>query len=150
MDTIIGWLASIAAVLLITGAIYTLLWSQPQVLENWKIKWSLLAGGGLIGLVLITSSFNALFGTSHDGATTAEPRSWYRIKPSPSDAEVRSGLTYWRLRFRALRPTCRCHRQPDSTATVRGGGRDIAAATTASGVLGSASPSRQQLPAPAA
>ena len=94
MDTIIGWVASLAALLLISGAIYTLLWSQPQVLDNWKIKWSLLAGGGLIGLVLITSSFNALFGTSHEGAATAEPRSWYRIKPAPSEPEIRSGLTY--------------------------------------------------------
>ncbi len=99
MDTIIGWLASIAAVLLITGAIYALLQSQPQVLENWKIKWSLLAGGGLVALVLITSSFNTLFGTSYQGAPNAEPRSWYRIKPAPSEAEIRSPLTYSANRY---------------------------------------------------
>ncbi|MEQ1717473.1 MAG: hypothetical protein ABL907_16095 [Hyphomicrobium sp.] len=99
MDTIIGWLASIAAILLIAGAIYTLHWSQPHLLENWKIKWSLLAGGGFIVLVLITSSFNALFGSLHEGAANAEPRSWYRIKPMPSEADIRETLTFATNRY---------------------------------------------------
>ena len=119
MDAIIGWVSSLAALTLVAGAIFVLLRACPDVLENWKAKWALIAGGGVVGLVLLASVFSNLFGSGTATQPSAESRAWVRIKSMPTTAEIRASLTHSANRY------ARSVQTPNDTSPNRWIGCDL-------------------------